>query len=822
MDRQPSYGHGRVWLGALAVLTLIGQVLDTERAPRIPDLGMTLRESRVMTVAAGGAAEIAGIQREDVILRVGGVASPRGSGTLAHLKSSAPGMPLAIDLERGGTPLTVRLTPLAPSRAEVAWRLALAVAGITTVLIGLIVCVRRPGALGLIFGAICLGLGFLVSPPFVPAVAGLLTLRDLILEASALLIPPLFAHLFLLFPVRHPVLQRHPRLPFWLYLPGWLFFGAALIARWRIDPLRQPEHWLPIAAAGGATLLWAIGIGAAVALFVQAYRRARSETARRKLRVVLAGTLLGTLPLAVVLLLHFIWPRYHPPGDRLAAAAMVFIPVSFGYAIVRHGAFDASGLIRRSLAGTVQGGVLVLAYFVIQLLLRALLPRLITSLWIPFVSLLGVALLVRPVRRGVHRLLGPVIGAPSREEGSLLHEYGRRLSSESQPERMVRLITDSLCEATGAQRAAYFEPADAEVMEARYLHGLPATALGQHRFTPALSRQLRQVAHPLDWADLETELPFGYLPAIDQAILESLEAELLVPLCAGEEQRGLVLLGGPVLGEPFGAEERRLAETIAAEGGLALENARLQARARDEVTWREEVDVARDLQERLQPKRLPQVESLEMSGISIPCRGVGGDYYDCFRTPWGEIVLAIGDASGKGIPGALLTTHLLGLVHEYGVRNESPAEIVARINRNLCEIQKPERYITFGLARVDPLTGKLGYCNAGHPSLLLMRGSEEIEELSVGGLPLGIRANATYQGGETVMRTGDVLLLYTDGITERRNGLEEYGPERLQALLRGRRRLSARALQNAILDEVRAFAPTPLHDDTTLLLVRML
>jgi serine phosphatase RsbU (regulator of sigma subunit) len=470
----------------------------------------------------------------------------------------------------------------------------------------------------------------------------------------------------------------------------------------------------------------------------------------------------------------------------------------------------------------VQGATLVLAYFAIQLVLRALLPRLITSLWIPFVSLLGVALLLRPVRHGVHRLLGPVIGAPPRQEGNLLHEFGRRLASESQPERMVRLITDSLCEATGAQRAAYFEPVETGVLEARYLHGLPATALGQHRFTAALSRQLRQVAHPLDWADLETELPFGYLPAIDQAILESLEAELLVPLCAGEEQRALVLLGGPVLGEPFGAEERRLAETIAAEGGLALENARLQARERDEGTWQEEVDVARDLQERLQPKRLPQVESLEVSGISIPCRGVGGDYYDCFRTPWGEIVLAIGDASGKGIPGALLTTHLLGLVHDFGARNEPPAEIVARINRNLCEIQKPERYVTFGLARVDPLTGKLAYCNAGHPSLVLMRGNGEIEELSIGGLPLGIRANASYHGGETGMRTGDVLLLYTDGITERRNGLEEYGPERLHALLRERRRSSARALQHAILADVRAFAPTPLHDDTTLLLVRML
>jgi sigma-B regulation protein RsbU (phosphoserine phosphatase) len=822
MDRQPSYGHGRLWLGVLAILTLAGQILEAERAPRIPDLGMTLRESRVISVVDHGPAAAAGIRPGDTIRGMAGHALPPGSDTFARLKSQVPGVPLEIDLSREGEPLVLTLTPAVPSHSEVLWRLALAAVSVITVLVGLVVYIRKPSDLSLIFGAICLGLGFLVHPPFVPPVGAFLAARELVLEAMALLIPPLFVHLFLLFPVRHPVLQRRPRLPAWLYLPGLSLLVASLVARWRLDPGRHPEHWLPTATAVGATLLWAIGILAAVGLFLQAYRRARSETARRKLRVVLWGTLLGTLPLAAVLLLHLAWPRSHPPGEKLAAAAMVLIPLSFGYAIVRHGAFDATGLVRRSLATSVLGATLVLAYFGLQVLLRALLPRLLTSLWIPFVSLLAVALLVRPARRAVDRLLGPVIGAPQREEGNLLHEFGRRLAAESQPDRLARLITDSLCEALGAQRAAYFEPAGPEVLEARYLHGLPPAALGRHRFTAALSRQLRQLTHPIDWADLETELPFGYLPAIDQAILESLDAELLVPLRAGEEVRGVVLLGDPVLGEPFGAEEHRLAETIAAEGGLALENARLHARAREEETWQEEVDVARDLQERLRPKRLPQVESLEVSGVSIPCRGVGGDYYDCFRTPWGEIVLAIGDASGKGVPGALLMTHLHGLVHDFGARADPPSTIVARINRHLCEMQKPERYITFGLARIDPLTGKLAYCNAGHPSLVLMRGSGEIEELALGGLPLGIRPQAGFQGGETVMRTGDVLLLYTDGITERRRGQEEYGKERLHALMRERHRSSARALQNAILTEVRGFAETPLDDDTTLLLVRML
>jgi serine phosphatase RsbU (regulator of sigma subunit) len=815
-------GHGRIWLGALAALTLIGQILEAERAGRIPDLAMTLRESRVISVAPGAAAERAGIRAGDTILRIDGREIPHGAEAVTRLKSHAPDVPIALVVQRGDGRLDLPYAPAAPPPAEVRWRLALAAVGIVTVLAGMVVFLKKPRDLSFIFAAICLGMGFLVHPPFVPAVTLLLTARDLILEAMAVLIPPLFVHLFLLFPVRHPVLQRHPRLPAALYLPGLALLATSLLLRWRVSPLARADAWLTGATAAGATLLWAVGIVTAVALFGHAYRRARTGSARRKLRVVLWGTLLGTLPVAAMLLVHLAWPHLRLPGERVAAASVALVPLSFGYAIVRHGVFDATVLVRRSLAATVLAAVLVVAYFALQVLIRALLPGLVASLWIPFVSLLAVALLLRPARRAVASLLGPVIGSPPRQEGSVLHEFGRALHAQTGPEPLARLVTDSLCEAMGAERGAYFEPADDESLETRYLHGVAAGALGRHRFTPALSRQLRQITRPTDWADLETDLPFGYLPAGDAAILETLALEVAVPLRAGEGLQGLVLVGGSTLGEPFSAEDRRLAETIAAEAGMALENSRLHARALAEETWQQEVDVARDLQERLLPRRMPQVDSLELSAISIPCRGVGGDYYDCFRTQWGEIVLAIGDASGKGVPGALLITHLQGLVQDLGTRSDPPGAIVERINRRLCEMGKPERYVTFGFVRIDPLTGRLAYCNAGHPSPVLLRAGGEIEELTRGGLPLGIRPQATYESGETVMRAGDLLALHTDGITERRQGDEEFGRERLHAALRRRRRLSARALQNSILSEVRAFSPSPLDDDTTLLLVRML
>jgi len=547
-------------------------------------------------------------------------------------------------------------------------------------------------------------------------------------------------------------------------------------------------------------------------------------------RVILWGTILGTLPLVILVAVFHLWPSAALPGIRLAALSVVLIPLSFGYAIVRHGLFDATLILRRSLAFSALGIFLVLAYFAVQLVLGSLLPppQSTSPMTISFISLIVAALLFLPAQRGIQTLLSGVVGDAQSGRGDILHEFGRALRASPHRVQLVRVITESISEALGVQRAAYFERDERGVYEAGFLCGLPTAMLSRYRFSTSLSRQLGRLESPIDWGDLETDLPFGYLSPGDEGILAACGTELVIPLRAGAALNDLVLIGGPLHGESLTSRDRGLAETMADEGSIALAHALLHERASEEKHLQYEMDIARKLQERLLPKNLPQIESLEISGFSIPCRGVGGDYYDCFRTPTGQLVLAIGDASGKGVPGAILMANLQALVKTEGLRALPPWDIVQRINRRLCEMRTPERYVTFCLARVDPLTGTLAYCNAGHPSPLLARANGDIEELTDGGLPLGIRSQATYEGGETIMRSGDVLLFHTDGINERHRavsngaGWEEFGYQRLRELLQGGRRWSVGALQRSILREVRQFSPTPLDDDTTLLLVKML
>jgi hypothetical protein len=235
-----------------------------------------------------------------------------------------------------------------------------------------------------------------------------------------------------------------------------------------------------------------------------------------------------------------------------------------------------------------------------------------------------------------------------------------------------------------------------------------------------------------------------------------------------------------------------------------------------------EMQVARAIQRRLLPIVPPESPRLEVWGLNLPAQEVGGDYYDW--APVGEAGLAVcvGDVSGKGVAAALLMSHLHASFRAEARGRSSPRAIVEAMHASLYPATEPARFATFFLALFEP-EGRLRYCNAGHnPALLVPRG-QPVQLLEATGLPLAIVDPSPYEEGERPFREGDVLVLYSDGITEAQRRSDLYGDERLRELAR---RLAggghaARAIAEAILEDVRAFTRGNLAaDDVTLLVVR--
>jgi serine phosphatase RsbU (regulator of sigma subunit) len=249
---------------------------------------------------------------------------------------------------------------------------------------------------------------------------------------------------------------------------------------------------------------------------------------------------------------------------------------------------------------------------------------------------------------------------------------------------------------------------------------------------------------------------------------------------------------------------RQLEETVAAEA----QTIRVHV---------QEAEHAREIQQALMPKELPRIERCQLAATCMPARTVGGDYYDAIRLADARVAIVIGDVSGKGMPAALLMSNLQAIVRAFAPAGLAPNELCARANQLIAANVAPGRYITFFYAVIDTERMHLDYCNAGHnPPMLHHRGGTT-ETLSEGGPVLGVLPNATYACGSAELKPGDVLALYTDGITEAVDAKdEEFGEERLKALLTVQTS-NAQECRDAIVTAVSGFSNGVFHDDVTVL-----
>lgn len=233
-----------------------------------------------------------------------------------------------------------------------------------------------------------------------------------------------------------------------------------------------------------------------------------------------------------------------------------------------------------------------------------------------------------------------------------------------------------------------------------------------------------------------------------------------------------------------------------------------------------EVEKAREIQERLLPREIPRLPGVELAARWQPATVVGGDFYDVIRFNEHTAALCVADVVGKGITAALLMANLQAAVRAFASPAAEPSEVCARLNEVILGNVATGKFITLFYAVLDTRDRTLRYCNAGHNPPFLIRESGEVELLAEGGAVLGVFADWSYQQGSVVLDSGDRVIIYSDGLSEARNSSdEEYSDERLAQLLIEHRSLHARELQEYVFQHVARFCRGEFHDDATMLLV---
>jgi phosphoserine phosphatase RsbU/P len=298
-----------------------------------------------------------------------------------------------------------------------------------------------------------------------------------------------------------------------------------------------------------------------------------------------------------------------------------------------------------------------------------------------------------------------------------------------------------------------------------------------------------------------------------------------VPIQVENGSRGLIAVGDKESRRgvgPFLPSDRRTLSLFANQAALALENARLHLQALEKERLEREMQLASEIQRQILPKGAPAVPGFQVAGWYRPARQVGGDYYDLFPVQDGRLNLVVGDVSGKGMPAALMVSTLHSALRLLLDQAPFGPSLLERLNRHIAESSAANKFITMLLAELSPETGVLHYMNAGHNPGILLRRDGSYEELKAGGLPLGLLPEARYQSRAITMEPGDILCIYSDGITEAAApDDEEFGMQRLVDLLRRGRDLPLVELMEEIPREVGEFSQgSPQGDDQTVVLLR--
>jgi phosphoserine phosphatase RsbU/P len=572
-------------------------------------------------------------------------------------------------------------------------------------------------------------------------------------------------------------------------------------------------------------------------------RLASTRDATRRLRLLSIGTAVSLVPFGTLMIIT--WLRGWVLGSHLPDWLLIstflltfLFPLTLAYVIVVERAMDVRVVIRQGLryafaksgvnAIQIAFGVGLIASFIFTL--KRLKPYSF-SFFIVIALAIALSIGTRHAFRNLRLWIDRKFFRDAYNAEQILSELGDQVRSivETRPllEKVCRSIADSLHVAQVAallQDNGAFKPA----------YGLGYASLPDVWFDDSASavEQMRRTGEPLTvyFDDPDSWIYWRMSSAEERAAIKALRAQLLLPLGANEKLLGFVSLGEKLSEEPYSKSDTRLLKSVASQAGLALQNAQLSAALAQEAAERErlkrEVEIAREVQERLFPQKLMPVAGLDYCGVCRSAFGVGGDYYDFLALPGGQLGVAVADVSGKGISAALMMATLHAWLRGEAARaNSDLSRLVSSVSRLLFEASASNRYATLFYAQYEPSSRQLAYLNAGHnPPILLRRRGEGwvLERLSEGGTVIGLFEQVPYQQGCEYFEEGSVLVAFTDGITEATNRKgEEWGEDRLIQTIRDGDGLSAGDMIQHVFGSVNAFTDgAEPHDDMTLVILR--
>jgi sigma-B regulation protein RsbU (phosphoserine phosphatase) len=657
------------------------------------------------------------------------------------------------------------------------------------------------------------------------------------------------------FPVRSRLDARHPWIKWLIIIPQILLlpcnFALEYGLLYHIHFIQPYLSWIdPLELAGN--VFAALSVCIFIVAIIRKLFTVPEPDARRRLGVVAAGSLLGLTPVLVLLAISTFSENTVMevvPSWALLTIGFLFtlFPLSLAYTVIVQRALDLRIILRQGTRYAFARGTLwvlqasVFAFLGFRIFRFAHTSGRLAQLIAPAVFVVVVLFLRLRIARPLSLWLDRRFFREAYSVDQILVELSEQARSFTETEPLLQTIIERISQTLHVERIAVLLRRG-HFFRLQYVHGIPNTidvSLAENSSTIralGLSRAPKQVyrEHPDPWLELAG-------PA-EVSVLDELEAELLLPLPGRSKLIGVMALGPKLSEEPYSRSDRQLLSSVALQTGLAIENSALVHHLAEEATERRridrEIEIAREVQERLLPQSYPTVAGLDFAGFSRTAQEVGGDYYDFIALENGRLGIAIGDVSGKGISAALLMASIRAALHGLAFSGTlNLARIIAGLNQIIYDSSTSNRFVTFFFGEYDPTTRTLDYVNAGHNAPALLRPASPdnngfctpetpclVQRLEIGGPVVGIFSEVHYEQGRLQLQPYDVLIAFTDGISEAMTvDYEEWGEEQLVAAARTVTDRSAQEIVTAVIASADRFtAGAAQNDDLTLVVLKVL
>jgi sigma-B regulation protein RsbU (phosphoserine phosphatase) len=494
----------------------------------------------------------------------------------------------------------------------------------------------------------------------------------------------------------------------------------------------------------------------------------------------------------------------------------------FTYAIIRHQFLNVQMFFRQSLINTFISALLVGGYVLVgvrsEIWLRPFFGD--RAEVISYLFILLLLLLFQPISSWVDNFVRSMFMRTRTDYRNIMERFSRQVISVFDPLQLRQTIEETLKTALLVDHV-YFVLFDDSVGEYAILRSDDYPRRTVIDREDLMLRGINLLDTPTRFGSLDDYRENSRLADI----LNELNVRVILPMKDAEHLLGFLALSSKAAGYRYTAEDFNLLGVLSNQMVTALTNARLYADSLERLRLEEEVTMARQIQLDLLPSKPPECKLSVIAASSTPSRTVGGDFYDFISIKNSDrIGICIADASGKGMPAALMVAQIQAILHSE-VNNGNPIEMVMRnMNSQVVMSTSSEKYVTLFYAELDQANSTLHYANAGHNHPLLVRPDGTVEHLEVGGPIIGAFPNIEYSSATVQLQENDLLFFFTDGLSEAMNadGVE-YGESRIKEFVVSRRAKKPQELIDEILADVRQYDPSsPPQDDTTIVTLKMI